>query len=88
MLKDASSERNSFYLEQEIHTAEEPEILDLSEYIDDNDIFDNDGFNVTINLISSDSEIIVPISEIDKGVAPEINDIFRNVSGIYSNMTA
>ena len=88
MLKDANPERNSFYLEQEIHTAEEPEILDLSEYIDDNDIYDNDGFNVTINLISPESDVIVPISEIDKGVSPEINDIFRNVSGIYSNMTA
>lgn len=88
MLKDANPERNSFYLEQEIHTAEEPEILNLSEYIDDNDTYDNDGFNVTINLISPESDVIVPISEIDKGVSPEINDIFRNVSGIYSNMTA
>lgn len=88
MLKDANPERNSFYLEQEIHTAEEPEILNFSEYIDDNDTYDNDGFNVTINLISPESDVIVPISEIDKGVSPEINDIFRNVSGIYSNMTA
>lgn len=84
MLKDANPERNSFYLEQEIHTAEEPEIIDLSEYIDDNSTIENESYNVTINLISSDSDIIVPISEINKDVSPEINSLFKDVSGIYS----
>lgn len=89
MLKEVNEEKNTYYLEKEIHTAEEPEILDLSEYIDDNDMFDeNDDYKVTINLVSSDDNVIIPISEIDKEVKPEINAIFQNVSGIYSKMTA
>ena len=89
MLKEVNEEKNTYYLEKEIHTAEEPEILDLSEYIDDNDTFDeNDDYKVTINLVSSDDNVIIPISEIDKEVKPEINAIFENVSGIYSKMTA
>lgn len=89
MLKEVNEEKNTYYLEKEIHTAEEPEILDLSEYIDDNDMFDEeDGYKVTINLVSSDDNVIIPISEIDKDVKPEINAIFENVSGIFSKMTA
>lgn len=89
MLKEVNEEKNTYYLEKEIHTAEEPEILDLSEYIDDNDMFDEEnGYKVTINLVSSDDNVIIPISEIDKDVKPEINAIFENVSGIYSKMTA
>lgn len=84
MLKEANENRNSFYLDKEIHTAEEPEIIDLSEYIDDNSTIENESYNVTINLISSDSDIIVPISEINKDVSPEINSLFKDVSGIYS----
>ena len=84
MLKEANERRNSFYLDKEIHTAEEPEIIDLSEYIDDNSTIENESYNVTINLISSDSDIIVPISEINKDVSPEINSLFKDVSGIYS----
>ena len=84
MLKEANESRNSFYLDKEIHTAEEPEIIDLSEYIDDNSTIENESYNVTINLISSDSDIIVPISEINKDVSPEINSLFKDVSGIYS----
>lgn len=89
MLKEVNEEKNTYYLEKEIHTAEEPEILDLSEYIDDNDMFDEENdYKVTINLVSSDDNVIIPISEIDKDVKPEINAIFENVSGIYSKMTA
>ena len=37
-----------------------------------------------IGNYSSDSDIIVPISEINKDVSPEINSLFKDVSGIYS----
>lgn len=86
MLKEVNERRNAYYLEQEIRTVEEPEILDMTAFYDDNDVLavDDAAYEVTISLISGDDDRLIPISSVNKEIKPEINELFKNVTGVYS----
>lgn len=87
MLEEADKINNTYYLSENIKTVEESENLNF-DYYDSNEVKSVTVSTVTINLVSSDNDIIVPLSELNKNIKPEINAIFEDVENVYSTEIA
>ena len=84
MLDEADKQHNTYYLSENIHTAEEQETLVFDDY-DTGETTGTDNANtITINFVSSENDVIVPLSELNKNIKPEVNAIFAEVGEIYS----
>lgn len=83
MLDEADKKNNTYYLSENIKTAEEGENLNF-DYYDTSEVKSGTVSTVTINFVSSDNGIIVPLSELNKSIKPEINAIFADVGNVYS----
>lgn len=85
MLDEADKQHNTYYLSENIHTKEEEEILNLGEIYDTGDTVGmNNIGTITVSYVSSDNNVIVPLSELNKNIRPEINAIFAEVGKAYS----
>ncbi len=85
MLDEANKAKNTYYLSENIHTKEEEEILNLGEVYDTGETVGmNNIGTITVNFVSSDNSVIVPLSELNKNIKPEINAIFAEVREAYS----
>ncbi len=85
MLDEADKQHNTYYLSENIHTAEEQETLVFDVYDPGEATTGADNTQtITINFVSSENDVIVPLSELNKNIKPEINAIFAEVGEIYS----
>lgn len=85
MLDEVNKIKNTYYISENIHTKEEEEILNLGEVYDTGETVGiNNIGTITVNFVSSDNSVIVPLSELNKNIKPEINAIFAEVGEAYS----
>lgn len=85
MLDEADKQHNTYYLSENIHTKEEEETLNFGEVYDTGDTVGmNNIGTITVSYVSSDNNVIVPLSELNKNIKPEINAIFAEVGKAYS----
>ena len=85
MLDEVNKIKNTYYLSENIHTKEEEEILNLGEVYDTGETVGmNNIGTITVSYVSSDNNVIVPLSELNKNIKPEINAIFAEVGKAYS----
>lgn len=85
MLDEADKQHNTYYLSENIHTKEEEETLNFGEVYDTGDTVGmNNIGTITVSYVSSDNNVIVPLSELNKNIRPEINAIFAEVGKAYS----
>lgn len=88
MLDEADKQNNTYYLSENMKTAEESEIVDLGDY-DTGETTGTDNTHIlTVSFVSSENDVIVPLSELNKNIKPEINDIFAEVGEVYSTEVA
>ncbi len=87
MLDEADKLNNTYSLSENIHTSEEEETITFDTY-DTDEVGTDNVKTYTINLVSSDNDVIVPLSELNKNIRPEINAVFENVGAIYSGEIA
>lgn len=85
MLDEADKQHNTYYLSENIHTKEEEETLNFGEIYDTGDTVGmNNIGTITVSYVSSDNNVVVPLSELNKNIRPEINAIFADVGKAYS----
>lgn len=85
MLDEADKQHNTYYLSENIHTKEEEETLNFGEVYDTGDTVGmNNIGTITVSYVSSDNNVVVPLSELNKNIRPEINAIFAEVGKAYS----
>ncbi len=84
MLDEADKQHNTYYLSENIHTAEEQETLLFDDYDTGETTGTNNEHTITINFVSAENDVIVPLSELNKNIKPEVNAIFAEVGEIYS----
>ncbi len=84
MLDETNKAKNTYYLSENVHTKVEDEIIDFNNYDTGETIGTDNVGTITINFVSSDNNVIVPLSELNKNIKPEINAIFAEVGEIYS----
>ncbi|MBD5445333.1 MAG: type IV secretory system conjugative DNA transfer family protein [Lachnospiraceae bacterium] len=88
MLDEVDKLNNTYYLSENIHTTEEQETLVFDDY-DTEETTGTDNTNtITINFVSSENDVIVPLSELNKNIKPAVNAIFAEVGEIYSTEIA
>lgn len=84
MLDEADKQHNTYYLSENIHTIEEQETLVFDDYDTGETATEADNAQtITINFVSSDNNVVVPLSELNKNIRPEINAIFAEVKEAY-----
>lgn len=84
MLDEADKQHNTYYLSENIHTTEEQETLVFDDYDTGETTTEADNAQtITINFVSSDNNVIVPLSELNKNIRPEINAIFAELKEAY-----
>ncbi|MCH5199723.1 MAG: type IV secretory system conjugative DNA transfer family protein [Oscillospiraceae bacterium] len=88
MLDETNKAKNTYYLSENMHTKAEDEILDFSNYDTGETVGTDNRGTVTVSYVSSDKNVIVPLSELNKNIKPEINAIFEEVGEIYSSEIA
>ena len=84
MLDETNKAKNTYYLSENVHTKVEDEIIDFNNYDTGETIGTDNVGTITINFVSSDNNVIVPLSELNKNIKPEITAIFAEVGEIYS----
>lgn len=85
MLDESDKQHNTYYLSENIHTKEEEETLNFGEVYDTGDTVGmNNIGTITVSYVSSDNNVVVPLSELNKNIRPEINAIFAEVGKAYS----
>ncbi|MCM1327952.1 MAG: type IV secretory system conjugative DNA transfer family protein [Ruminococcus sp.] len=87
MLDEADKANNTYYLAENITTAAEGESITF-EYYDTGEVKAGTVSAVMINFVSSDNDVIIPLSELNKNIKPEINAIFANITSAYSTEIA
>ncbi len=81
MLDEADKEHNTYYLEEHIFTEEETEIIDFTEFYDDE--YDS-AETIEIGYVTSDNQIIIPPPDLMEDVPYEVQERLKEVSGIYA----
>ncbi|MCI7349937.1 MAG: type IV secretory system conjugative DNA transfer family protein [Ruminococcus sp.] len=81
MLDEADKEHNTYYLEDNIKTAEEPEIIDLSEFFGGDGGYDTE--TIEIGLVTSDNELVVPLPDLMEDIPDEIKERLKEITGVY-----
>lgn len=87
MLDEADKLNNTYSLSENIHTSEEEETIILGNY-DTDEVGTDNVKSYTINFVSSENDVTVPLSELNKNIKPEINAVFKNVGEIFSSEIA
>lgn len=87
MLDEADKQNNTYYLSENIHTVSEEECIVFGDY-NTCEIKSDIAPAVTINFVSSENDVIIPISELNKNIKPEINALFAEISDVYSSEIA
>ncbi|MBQ7008590.1 MAG: type IV secretory system conjugative DNA transfer family protein, partial [Ruminococcus sp.] len=81
MLDEADKEHNTYYLEEKIFTQEETEIIEFSEFYDDEY---EETETLEIGYITSDNEIIIPLPDLMEDIPDEICDRLKDFVGVYA----
>ena len=81
MLDEADKEHNTYYIENEIFTQEETEIIDFSEFYDDEYV---ETETLEIGYITSNNEIIIPLPDLMEDIPDEICDRLKDFVGVYA----
>ncbi|MBQ6943516.1 MAG: hypothetical protein IJN43_04215, partial [Ruminococcus sp.] len=74
-------EHNTYYLEEKIFTQEETEIIEFSEFYDDEY---EETETLEIGYITSDNEIIIPPPDLMEDIPDEICDRLKDFVGVYA----
>lgn len=84
MLDEANPERNTYFLSENVVTAESPISVSYDEFFDDNDfnIEDWDIESVKVNFMSDEDEPLIPIQELKNilGIPEKISQMFENLT--------
>ena len=81
MLDEADKEHNTYYLEEKIFTQEETEIIEFSEFYDDEY---EETETIEIGYITSDNKIIYLIPDLMENIPDEICDRLKDFVGVYA----
>lgn len=82
MLDEADKEHNTYYLEDNIKTNEETEIIDFAEFFSDGDY--NDTEVVEIGLVTSENELVTPLPDLMEDIPYEIRELLKDIVGVYT----
>lgn len=80
MLDEADKKHNTYYLEEHIFTEEETEIIDLTEFYDDD--YDS-AETIEIGYVTSDNKIVVPPIDLMEDVPYEVGERLKDIVGVY-----
>lgn len=81
MLDEADKVHNTYYLEDNIKTAEEPEIIDFSEFFGGDSEYDTE--TIEIGLVTSENELVVPLPDLMEDIPDEIKERLKEITGAY-----
>ncbi len=82
MLDEADKAHNTYYLEDNIKTDEETEIIDFAEFFGDGD-YNDDTEVVEIGLVTSDNELVTPLPDLMEDIPDEIREQLKEIVGVY-----
>lgn len=91
MLDEVNPERNTFYLADNVITAESPLPVSYDEFFDDNDfnIGDWDIENIKVNFMSDEDEPLIPLQELKNilGIPEKISGMFDGMKLVHKTVS-
>ena len=83
MLDEADKDKNTYYLEENISTIEETEIINFTEFFEDETSDEYGSETIEIGFESGDGFVAAP-SDLMKDIPDNIRIMFSEISGVYA----